>query len=306
MFTWSRLSARGPVVDLPTSLLSTGVRRHSDTSDVSSRLIHVYMPNLVCPSVRPVWCKPIWLRICGGSLPRWFSEGLWALMRKWTAPRWFLVSSFPSSDFCPVVPSLMRVNSSVRGCHLGYVDEVTRVTLFSSQLVPWSRRARVREQNDACSLAAITSSWTVRHYKAVRMTSEPYADNVPMSFVSLHYAPLVSQPPFLCLLSMSLHALFTCLPSTSASFRSNVWPQVTTTTTVGPTEFRLEGNKCEPLSVGQSFYESLSGCKRVWFCRQNSISWISHIKWRLIEHVLDWKVRYKYGSFVSTVITIES
>lgn len=101
--------------------------------------------------------------------------------------------------------------SSVRECHRGYADEVTCVTLFSSQLVPWSgRRAGDRGQDDACSLAAITSSWTVRHYKAVRMTSEPYADNVPLSFVSLHYGPFVSLPPFFCLLTLRLHALFTC------------------------------------------------------------------------------------------------
>lgn len=142
--------------------------------------------------------------------------------------------------------------SSAGECHLGYGDEVTCVTLFPSQLVPWRRRAGVREQNDACSLAAITSSWTVRHYKAVRMTSEPYADNVPLSFVSLHYGPFVSQLPFSGLLNLSLHAWFTCLLSTSASFHSfNVWPP-----SPPPQLPRLS----------KSFYESLWGCKRIWFC----------------------------------------
>lgn len=42
----------------PTGLLSTGVRRRSDASVVLSCLIHVYMPNLVCPSVGHVWPKP--------------------------------------------------------------------------------------------------------------------------------------------------------------------------------------------------------------------------------------------------------
>lgn len=40
----------------------------------------------------------------------------------------------------------------------------------------------VREQNDACS-----SLPAVRHYEAVRMTSKPYAGDVPLSFVPLHY-----------------------------------------------------------------------------------------------------------------------
>lgn len=44
-----------PAVGLTVTLLTTGVRHHSDISVVSSCLIHVYMPNLVCPSVRPVW-----------------------------------------------------------------------------------------------------------------------------------------------------------------------------------------------------------------------------------------------------------
>lgn len=41
--------------DLAVTLLSTGVRQRTVTSLVWSCLIRVYMPNLVCPSVRPVW-----------------------------------------------------------------------------------------------------------------------------------------------------------------------------------------------------------------------------------------------------------
>lgn len=67
-----------------------------------------------------------------------------------------------------------------------------------SPLVPWRIRVGGCEQNDACSLAAMSSSWTVRHYEAVRMTSEPYADSVPQSFVPLYYglAPFVFRHPF--------------------------------------------------------------------------------------------------------------
>lgn len=88
-------------------------------------------------------------------------------------------------------------------CH---VPLVTTCPLKKEGWGPWAE----------CSSAAITSSWTVRLYEAVRMTSEPYADNVPLSFVPLHYgpSPFVFRPSFFHLLTLSpmlLHALFTCL-----------------------------------------------------------------------------------------------
>ena len=52
---WEQHCFLKPAVDLPVSLLSAGVRQHSDMTVVPPCLIHVYMPNLVCPSVRPVW-----------------------------------------------------------------------------------------------------------------------------------------------------------------------------------------------------------------------------------------------------------
>lgn len=49
--TWEEPCFLKPALDLPVTPLSTGVRQHSDMSGVPPRLIHVYTPNLVCPSV---------------------------------------------------------------------------------------------------------------------------------------------------------------------------------------------------------------------------------------------------------------
>lgn len=51
--------------DLAVTLLSTGVRQRTVTRLVWSCLIRVYLPNLVCPSVRLVW--PNQSPDCGGS-----------------------------------------------------------------------------------------------------------------------------------------------------------------------------------------------------------------------------------------------
>ena len=60
--------------------LSAGVRQQSDTSVVPSCLIHVYMPNLVRPSVRPVWpnhnLDPATDFLSPPLLPRWLLKGL--------------------------------------------------------------------------------------------------------------------------------------------------------------------------------------------------------------------------------------
>lgn len=55
MHMGAALLALRPITDLPVTVLSAGVRQHSDVSVVPPCLIHVYMPNLVCPSVRLVW-----------------------------------------------------------------------------------------------------------------------------------------------------------------------------------------------------------------------------------------------------------
>lgn len=71
-----------PAADLPVTppTISTGVRQHSDMTVVPTCLIHVYMPNLVCPSVRPVWpnqsLDPATDFQSRSLLPRWLSKSL--------------------------------------------------------------------------------------------------------------------------------------------------------------------------------------------------------------------------------------
>lgn len=166
--------------DLAVTLLSAGVRQHSDMTVVSPCLIHVYMTNLVRPSVRPVWpnqsLDPAADFHSRSFLPRWLSNGL-------QAPA-FKDVSFISFAFRHPVSHMFH--SSVWGHQWGFLDQVGCVMYLLSPLVPCSRRG-TQEQRDACSSATITSSWTVRHYGVVRATSEPYADCVPLCFVPLHY-----------------------------------------------------------------------------------------------------------------------
>lgn len=140
---------------------------------------------------------------------------LFSFLSPWTFSRMFLASQHISHLFY----------SSVGECHWGYLDQVGCVMHLLSPLVPWSRsrmKGAAREQNDACSSAAITSSWTVRHYEAVGTTSEPYADNVPLSFVPLHYglSPFVFRPLFFHL--SALRSFMLCSP-VSFSFCSLVF-----------------------------------------------------------------------------------
>lgn len=196
--------------DLAVTLLSAGVRQHSDMTVVSPCLIHVYMTNLVRPSVRPVWpnqsLDPAADFHSRSFLPRWLSNGL-------QAPA-FKDVSFISFAFRHPVSHMFHF--SVWGHQWGFLDQVGCVMYLLSPLVPCSRRG-TQEQSDACSSATITSSWTVRHYGAVRATSEPYADCVPLCFVPLHYGhspsffSFVLFPPTLPLSTMFLYALLTCL-----------------------------------------------------------------------------------------------
>lgn len=212
----SRWPARHP----PTSPRGSGCTR----TPALPRLLWYVSVCLICLSICRACLASTWP--CGTrvKLPSCFSKAFRAQTIKRNSAKMFHGFQLSFNWLLQSCCGQHLRCSSVRECHEGYADEVTCVTLFSSQLVPWSGRAGDRRPNDACLLAAITSSWTVRHYKAVRMTSEQYADNVLLSFVSLHYGPFVSLPPFFCLLALSLHALFTCLLSTTVSFQSNFWP----------------------------------------------------------------------------------
>lgn len=75
------------------------------------------------------------------------------------------------------------------------------------------------KHNDVCSSAVVTCGWTVKHYEAVKATSEPYADSVPLSFVPLHYC--------LDLCFASQHQAASCFvhlpPLVSLSLCSNIY-----------------------------------------------------------------------------------
>lgn len=148
--TWEQPCFLKPAVDLPVTLLSTGVRQHSDMTVVPPCLIHVYICLIWSvhqsgPSglIRVLISPQIFSRIlaCPGGFQRAYrlqlvNKKLWyvslfSLFAPQLFSRMFLASQHISHLFY----------SSVRECHWGYLDQVGCVMHLLSPLVPWRRRA---------------------------------------------------------------------------------------------------------------------------------------------------------------------
>lgn len=155
------------------------------TSVVSSCFIHVYMPNLVRPSVGPVWPNQS-LDLAADfqahpRLPRWLSQGL---------PSFGTFPSFLSSDVCKdvfnepnvlVICFILRQGSVVKAIWLKSDVSCSSCHHLSPGVGGVGAVSRMMHVHRLPSLPAkqsgITtqSGWPLRH-----------ADNVPLSFVPLH------------------------------------------------------------------------------------------------------------------------
>lgn len=169
------------------------------------------MPNLVCPSVRPVWsnqslaCRgsPLASSAAGGILG---AQTLVMSVPRVVVVLFFFIQEHTHTNVC--VCSFSR-QGFLQGCsergqlllgHLclcscwGWSEGRERhqveldVSCTSRRLLSpvESGSAGLRARMMHACRAAVSSSRTVRRYEAVRTTSEPHADSVPQSFVPLH------------------------------------------------------------------------------------------------------------------------
>lgn len=134
------------------------------------------MPNLVCPSVRPVW--PNRDSISFACLPAQVA------FRWCTDTNWYI---FVSMDMYKEVNTCQPLAVGLVHLLRGVIEVIWIKKNMSSNSCHHSFPSEGVEGLWAEWCMFITSSWTVRHYDTVRMTHEPYADNVPLSFVPLHY-----------------------------------------------------------------------------------------------------------------------
>lgn len=121
-----------------------------DTSVVPPCSIHVYMPNLVCPSVRPVWPNQSLdlvpdfcitsssAQVAAKSLRTWTGRENKALM--YLLVFLFFTSMMFSRRLFASQHISHYVHPSLRGCHWGYLDQVGCVMHLLSALVPWRSR----------------------------------------------------------------------------------------------------------------------------------------------------------------------